>query len=117
MLLSIIINFVVFKSAIMYLLIFFSYLETESTLEKYQEEMKGLDETLSVEQASVQEVRQQIGEFKKRMAAQNQEISKRIASKEQRETQVSYECASEFDCDFILIHIILIKRWLKVNYI
>lgn len=51
--------------------------------------MKILNETLAVEQGNVQEVRQQIGEFKERMAAQNQEISKRIASKEQRETQVS----------------------------
>jgi tetrahydromethanopterin S-methyltransferase subunit G len=52
--------------------------------------MKVLNEALAVEQANVQEVRKQIDEFKARISAQNQEISKRIAGKEQREAQVGF---------------------------
>jgi tetrahydromethanopterin S-methyltransferase subunit G len=50
--------------------------------------MKVLNEALAVEQANVQEVRKQIDEFKARISAQNQEISKRITGKEQHEAQV-----------------------------
>jgi tetrahydromethanopterin S-methyltransferase subunit G len=49
--------------------------------------MKVLNEALAVEQANVQEVRKQIDEFKARISAQNQEISKRITGKEQHEAQ------------------------------
>lgn len=66
------------------------FLETETTLANLHEEMVVLNEALAVEQANVQEVREQIDDFKGRMAAQNQEISKRIAGKEQREAQVCF---------------------------
>lgn len=56
---------------------------------KLHEEMKVLDEALVEEQEKVNEVRRQIDEFKERINAQNQEISKRLASKEQREAQVT----------------------------
>ncbi len=51
--------------------------------------MKVLDEALVEEQEKVNEVRRQIDEFKERINAQNQEISKRLAGKEQREAQVT----------------------------
>jgi tetrahydromethanopterin S-methyltransferase subunit G len=51
--------------------------------------MKVLNEALAVEQANVQEVRKQIDEFKARISAQNQEISKRITGK-QHEAQVVF---------------------------
>lgn len=55
---------------------------------KLQEEMTVLNQALGEEQEKVNEVRQQIESFKEQMAKQNLEISKRIAGKEQRETQV-----------------------------
>lgn len=64
-------------------------LETEATLTKLLEEREVLNKALEEEQEKVNEVRQQIGEFKDKMAAQNLEISKRIAGKEERETQVN----------------------------
>lgn len=55
---------------------------------KLHDEMKALEEALSEEQAKTVEIKEQIDEFKERMAAQNQEISNRIAEKEQKEAQV-----------------------------
>jgi uncharacterized membrane protein len=62
--------------------------------------MKVLNEALAVEQANVQEVRKQIDEFKARISAQNQEISKRITGKEQHEAQVVFF----FKLQFTILH-------------
>lgn len=67
---------------------FLMYLETEAALVKLQEEMTVLNQALVKEQEKVNEIRQQIESFKEQMAKQNLEISKRLAGKEQRETQV-----------------------------
>lgn len=53
-----------------------------------RDEKKVLDEALVAEQKKVMEIRELIAEAKEAMAAQNQQISNRIAQKEQRETQV-----------------------------
>jgi hypothetical protein len=87
----------------------FFFLETDVTLANLHEEMKVLNEALAVEQANVQEVRKHIDEFKGRIAAQNQEISRRIAGKEQREAQVCFYCilfysSFEFKCVLYFIH-------------
>ena len=57
-------------------------------MQKLRDEKKVLDEALVTEQKKVTEMRELIDEAKEAMAAQNQEISNRIAQKEQRETQV-----------------------------
>lgn len=63
------------------------------------EELVRLNEAFAVEQNKVKEVREQIDEFKDQMAAQNLEISRKIAEKEQKEAQVNYifvKCVRDF---------------------
>ena len=64
-------------------------LETEETLVKLQTNLKELEEQLKTEQQNVADVKLKIEEYKAMMAAQNKEIAKRQADKEQRETQVN----------------------------
>jgi len=52
------------------------------------EDLKELDDKLGEEQVKTQEMKEQIDEYKERMAAQNLEISNRIAEKEKIEAQV-----------------------------
>ena len=47
-----------------------------------------LEEKLKTEKQNVSDVKLKIDQYKKMMAAQNKEIAKRQADKEQRETQV-----------------------------
>lgn len=74
--------------------------------------MKVLNEALEEEQGKVNEVKQQIEEFKERMAAQNLEISKRIASKEEREAQVNTSLIFSFG---VFIYNIFFQRLTKEN--
>lgn len=62
--------------------------DAETALVRLQEEMVVLEGALDEEQAKTAEMKDQIDEFKERMAAQNLEISNRIAQKEQKEAQV-----------------------------
>ncbi len=55
---------------------------------KLNEDLKELDDKLGEEQVKTQEMKEQIDEYKERMAAQNLEISNRIAEKEKIEAQV-----------------------------
>ena len=55
---------------------------------KLHDEMKALEIAFVEEQEKTAEMKEQIDEFKERMAAQNQEISNRIAEKEKKEAQV-----------------------------
>lgn len=64
--------------------------------------MAVLNQTLIEEQNKVNEVKQQIELFKDQMAKQNQEISKRLAAKEQRETQVRARMFPFLHTDFFL---------------
>lgn len=57
---------------------------------KLNEELKSLNDDLTIEQGKLNEIKEQIEEYKAKMAAQNQQISKRLAEKEQREAQVQH---------------------------
>merc|ERR1712071_412534 len=63
--------------------------ETEATLVQLQNQLVELEEKLKTEKQIVSDVKLKIDQYKKMMAAQNKEIAKRQADKEQRETQVS----------------------------
>lgn len=67
---------------------YFYFSETEETLVKLQANLKELEEQLKTEQQNVADVKLKIEEYKAMMAAQNKEIAKRQADKEQRETLV-----------------------------
>jgi len=69
-------------------IVYFYFSETEETLVKLQANLKELEEQLKTEQQNVADVKLKIEEYKAMMAAQNKEIAKRQADKEQRETLV-----------------------------
>ena len=55
---------------------------------KFNEELVGLEKELKKEQEKVEEIKAQIEESKEILAAQNQEISRRVMEKEQKEQKV-----------------------------
>ena len=79
-------------------------LEIEANLITLREDKMVLDEALVTEQNKVRERRDLIDEAKGAMAAQNQEISKRLILKEQREAQVLPLPSQFFFSDFILCY-------------
>ena len=79
-------------------------LEIEANLITLREDKMVLDEALVTEQNKVRERRDLIDEAKGAMAAQNQEISKRLILKEQREAQVLPLPSQFFFYDFILCY-------------
>ena len=58
---------------------------------KFNEELVGLEKELKKEQEKVVEIKAQIEESKEILAAQNQEISRRVMEKEQKEQRKAYE--------------------------
>ena len=71
-----------------HILLFTFPLETEANLVKFNEELVGLEKELKKEQEKVEEIKAQIEESKEILAAQNQEISRRVMEKEQKEQKV-----------------------------